>query len=138
MRHGMKFLHGKIVGTALLILIATLSLGQRAQTASQSNQTKPKATPSPTPPAGEEVDPDDVIRVKTSLVTSPVLVIGRSGKFVPSLKQLDFQIFDDGVQQEIAYFAPVETPVTIVLLIDTSRSTSFSLSEIQDAAIAVV
>ena len=36
---------------------------------------------------GQEIDPDDVIRVKTTLVNSPVLVIGRDGKFVPNLRR---------------------------------------------------
>jgi len=121
-----------------LILIAIGFSGLQAQTPPQSNQTKPPAAPSPTPPAAEEIDPDDVIRVKTSLVSSPVLVIGRNGKFVPSLKQDEFQIFEDGVQQEVAYFAPVENPVTVALLLDTSRSALFNLVEIQDAALALV
>ena len=50
----------------------------------------------------QEVDPDDVIRVKTTLVNSPVLVIGRDGKFVPNLRREDFEVFENGVKQEIA------------------------------------
>jgi len=87
---------------------------------------------------GQEVDSDDVIRVKTTLVNSPVLVQGRDGKFVPNLRQQDFQVFENGVKQEIAYFAPVENPFTVALLIDTSRSTVFNLQDIQQAAIAFV
>lgn len=86
----------------------------------------------------QEIDPDDVIRVKTTLVNSPVLVLGRDGKFVPNLRQEDFQIFENGVKQEISYFAPVEHPFTVTLLIDTSRSTVFNLQDIQYAAIAFV
>lgn len=87
---------------------------------------------------GQEVDPDDVIRVKTTLVNSPVLVIGRDGKFVPSLRREDFEIFENGVKQEIAYFAPVENPFTVAILIDTSRSALFDLQDIQAAAEAFV
>lgn len=86
----------------------------------------------------QEVDPDDVIRVKTTLVNSPVLVIGRDGKFVPNLKREDFEVFENGVKQEIAYFAPVENPFTVVIMIDTSRSALFDLQDIQEAAIAFV
>ena len=88
--------------------------------------------------AAQEVDPDDVIRVKTTLVNSPVLVIGRDGKFVPNLRREDFEVFENGVKQEIAYFAPVDNPFTVAILIDTSRSALFDLQEIQDAAIAFV
>lgn len=86
----------------------------------------------------QEVAPEDVIRVKTTLVTSPVLVLGRDGKFVPNLHQNDFQIYENGVRQEIAYFAPVDHPFTVALLIDTSRSTVFNLRDSQHAALAFV
>jgi VWFA-related protein len=87
---------------------------------------------------GQEIGPDDVIRVKTSLVNSPVLVIGRDGKLVPNLRREDFQVFENGVRQEIAYFAPVDNPFTVALVIDTSRSTVFNLQDIQQAALAFV
>ena len=88
--------------------------------------------------SAQEVAPDDVIRVKTTLVNSPVLVIGRDGKFVPTLRREDFEVYENGVKQEIAYFAPVENPFTVALLIDTSRSALFELQDIRDAAIAFV
>jgi hypothetical protein len=82
----------------------------------------------------QEVGPDDVIRVKTTLVNSPVLVIGRDGKFVPNLRREDFEVYENGAKQEIAYFAPVDRPFTVALVIDTSRSTVFNLQDIQHAA----
>jgi len=88
--------------------------------------------------SAQEVEPGDVIRVKTTLVNSPVLVIGRDGKFVPNLRREDFEVFENGVKQEIAYFAPVENPFTVAILIDTSRSALFDLQDIQEAAIAFV
>ena len=87
---------------------------------------------------GQEIGPDDVIRVKTTLVNSPVLVIGRDGKYVPNLRRDDFEVFENGVKQEIAYFAPVDNPFTVALVIDTSRSTVFNLADIQHAALAFV
>src|SRR6185437_4438717 len=86
----------------------------------------------------QEVGPDDVIRVKTTLVNSPVLVIGRDGKYIPNLRREDFEVYENGVKQDIAYFAPVENPFTVALLIDTSRSALFDLQDIQEAAIAFV
>ncbi|MEA2173866.1 MAG: Ca-activated chloride channel [Blastocatellia bacterium] len=80
----------------------------------------------------------DVLRVDTSLVTVPVSVMDRDGKYIPSLGREDFHIFEDGVEQRIAYFATVDQPFTVALLMDTSRSTNFKLEDIQDAAIAFV
>jgi len=100
--------------------------------------------PSPSaPPAqtrggevSEEVDEDEVVRVNASLVTVPVSVLDRDGRFIGGLRQEDFRVLEDGVEQRIAYFAPVEQPFTVALVIDTSGSTRFRLEDIQDAAIA--
>jgi len=85
-----------------------------------------------------EVDENEVVRVNTSLVTIPVSVMDRAGKYVPSIRQAEFRIWEEGVEQEIAYFATVEKPFTVALVIDTSGSTKYRLPEIQDAAIAFV
>jgi Ca-activated chloride channel homolog len=86
----------------------------------------------------EEVDEGDVVRVNTALVTVPVSVMDRAGKYVPNLRQGDFRIFEEGVEQEVAYFASVEKPFTVALVLDTSGSTRFKMEEIQDAALAFV
>ena len=85
-----------------------------------------------------EVDENEVVRVNTSLVTIPVSVMDRAGKYVPSIRQGEFRIWEEGVEQEIAYFATVEKPFTVALVIDTSGSTRNRLTEIQDAAISFV
>jgi Ca-activated chloride channel family protein len=86
----------------------------------------------------EEVGEGDVVRVSTSLVSVPVSVMDRAGKYVPNLQQRDFRIFEDGVEQQVAYFASVEKPFTVALVIDTSGSTRFKMEEIQDAALVFV
>jgi VWFA-related protein len=67
-------------------------------------------------------------------VTTPALIIGRDKQFVRTLRREDFQIFDEGVQQDLAYFAPIDKPFTVALVFDTSRSMLFDLQELQDAA----
>ncbi len=86
----------------------------------------------------EEVDENEVVRVNTTLVTIPVSVLDRDGKYVPSIRQNEFRIWEDGVEQEIAFFATVEKPFTVALVLDTSGSTKFRLDEIQDAAISFI
>jgi Ca-activated chloride channel homolog len=88
--------------------------------------------------SAQEIGPEDAIRVKTALVNSPVLVIGRDEKFVPDLRKEDFEVFENGVKQEIAHFAPIEKPFTVAIVIDTSRSALFDLQDIQEAAVAFV
>src|SRR5262245_17002159 len=84
------------------------------------------------------VDENGTIKMDTALVTIPVSVIDRDGKFVPSLKKLDFRLYEDGVEQDIENFNSVETPFHVVLVLDTSNSTMFKFNEIQDAAFAFI
>src|SRR5205085_480438 len=92
---------------------------------------KSTANPQPTPP----VD-DGVIKVETNLVTMPVSVLDRDGRFISGLQKRDFQIFENGIEQKVDYFQSVEQPFSVILLIDVSPSTAFRIEEIQDAAIA--
>jgi Ca-activated chloride channel family protein len=83
-------------------------------------------------------DSDEEIRVETNLVTMPVSVLDRDGRFVSGLAQRDFEIFENGEKQKIEYFQSVEQPFTVVLMIDVSPSTQFRIDEIQNAAITFV
>jgi len=104
------------------------------------NKTKPQISQTKTPPiaAAESIDDGDVVKVETNLITIPVSVFDRSGLYIPNLRQTDFKIFEDGVEQEIAYFGTSEKPFTVILLIDTSPSTAYKIEEIQSAATAFV
>ncbi|HJU54944.1 MAG TPA: VWA domain-containing protein, partial [Pyrinomonadaceae bacterium] len=122
----------------------------RRQSDRSSNSTSGKTTSGPASnPAEEEgmINQDtyqgetiegDVLKVNTSLVTVPVSVMDRNGKYIPDLGREDFHIFEEGVEQRITYFATVDQPFTVALVIDTSGSTDYSLDDIQKAAITFV
>jgi VWFA-related protein len=84
----------------------------------------------------KELDEGDVVRIDTNLVTVPVSVLDRQGRFISDLRREQFNVFENGVAQKIAYFEPTEKPFTVALLLDTSGSTFFHLWEIKEAAIA--
>jgi Ca-activated chloride channel family protein len=86
----------------------------------------------------EEVEAGDVIKVDTTLVTLPVSVTDRNGRYIPNLRKEDFRLWEDGVEQAVAFFNAVDKPFSVVLMIDTSGSTRFRLEDIQDAAITFV
>lgn len=94
----------------------------------------PQATPTPKS-ANED---DEVVRVETNLVTMPVSVLDREGRFVSGLRQQDFKVFENGVEQKIGLFQTVEQPFTVVLMIDVSPSTQWQIEDIQNAAISFV
>lgn len=78
------------------------------------------------------------IRVNVDMVSLPVVVSDRTGKRILDLQKDDFQVFEDGVLQEIAGFAATDEPLKIALLLDTSGSTKQKLATIQNAAIEFV
>ena len=102
------------------------------------------ASPQPTQEPGQSSagktvnDDDEVLRVETNLVTVPVSVFDRNGRYIPSLRQEDFKVFENAKEQEVAYFGTTEQPFTVVLLLDTSPSTEYKIDEIRDAAISFV
>lgn len=103
-----------------------------------STPTQAENRPSVAPPPSLVIESDEEIRVITNLVTLPVSVLDRDGRFVGGLTQSDFLVYEDGSEQQIEYFTAVEKPFTVVLLIDVSPSTKYKIDEIQDAAIAFV
>jgi Ca-activated chloride channel family protein len=113
----------------------------------KANQRSPKPAESPTPPAPQEtplskdetpIDDKDIIRVATDLVTIPVKISDRKGRFVGGLTKENFQIFEDETAQEIAYFTNEEQPFTVALVLDMSYSSTFKITEIQSAAMAFI
>ncbi len=81
---------------------------------------------------------DDIISIDTNLVTIPVRVLDRGGRFVSGLDKKDFTVFEDKAQQEIAYFSNEQNPFTVALILDMSYSSKFKIDEIQQAALQFV
>lgn len=92
----------------------------------------PAASPSPEPEA--EFEENDTVRVSTNLITVPAEVMDRSGRYIGNLRKEDFRVFENGVEQQLAYFASVEQPFTVALLLDVSGSTRTRLQAIRTAA----
>jgi VWFA-related protein len=94
------------------------------------NETAAAARPNqsaqrPSEAAPLEVDEDEVIKVETDLVTLNASVVERStGRVITGLKQEDFKLEEDGVEQRIEHFETVNAPFDLLLLIDLSGSTA--------------
>jgi VWFA-related protein len=110
---------------------------ERARRVGNSPVPAPSVQPD-APQQSQEVGEGEVIRVDTTLVTIPVSITDRNGRYIPDLQKEDFHIYEDEVEQKIAYFAAVETPFTVVLMLDTSASTWSKLGQIRDAAMTFV
>lgn len=72
---------------------------------------------------GVTAQDDDPIRVDSSIVRLNVGVVDKRGRPITDLGQGSFEIYEDGVKQQISRFEPVEMPFSVVLMLDMSGST---------------
>ena len=75
-------------------------------------------------------DPQSKIQVTSTLVLLPVSVTDANGAFVPGLKLENFRVFEDGRPQSPTVFDEHDTPVTVGLVVDHSRSMGTKLAEV--------
>jgi VWFA-related protein len=112
---------------------------QRPRTVgTNQNSNQQPANQQPKNSSAEEVDEGDVVRVETQLVTVPAVVTDRTGHPIPTLRQENFVVFENGQAQRLTNFATTEAPFEIALLLDTSGSTREELGLIRDAANAFI
>jgi Ca-activated chloride channel homolog len=70
------------------------------------------------------------ISVTSELVLLPVSVTDASGAFVTGLGKQNFLVYEDGNPQTVAFFSEEDTPVTVGLIVDHSRSMGPKLPEV--------
>ncbi|MFN2501293.1 MAG: VWA domain-containing protein [Pyrinomonadaceae bacterium] len=141
--------------SSILILAAAVCNSARAQSnptdtptdAKKNQRVVSSPTPTPTPARvvgvgkpGVDTSADDgeIIKVTTQLVSVPVRVMDKDGRFIGGLAQGNFKVFEDGTQQEITLFSNEHQPFTVALVLDMSYSTTFKIAEIQSAAVAFI
>ena len=84
---------------------------------------------------GASQDPIETVRIDSDLVDLKVSVFGfAANAAVPLLEQKDFVVLEDGVPQEISFFAAADAPFDLVLLLDLSGSNSKNLKMIRNSA----
>jgi Ca-activated chloride channel homolog len=140
----------KISLTLLFALIAVLVPpavpAQSNQDGSKpaNSQTDPNRPALKSPGRGSEANskektPEDMtVKLNTALVSVPVIVTDRDGKFIPNLTEKSFTLYEENVRQSIDNFSSIEVPFNVALILDTSGSTRFKLEDIQEAALSFI
>lgn len=72
---------------------------------------------------GAAAQDDDPIRVDSSIVRLNVGVVDKRGHPITDLGQRSFEIYEDGVKQQISRFEPSAAPFSVVIMLDMSGST---------------
>ena len=105
----------------LLLLIALVVPGvPQTQDPAATSQRPRKVFP-------KEQEPEDVLRIDTDLVSVDVTAIDNEGRPVKNLRQEDFKVYSDGVEQSIAFFNIEKRegearPLAVVFALDVSGS----------------
>src|SRR6476620_10224667 len=94
-------------------------------------QQPPPAAPSSEPARGGQPS----FRSAVDVVSMSVTVTDNANRYMTDLTQNDFEVFEDGVKQDITLFNRTNLPIALSLLIDTSSSMEDRMTTAQDAAI---
>jgi Ca-activated chloride channel homolog len=106
-----------------LILLTLLAAAMASGSFSAQND--------PAPQEGSEFS----LKVNVDLVVLNVNVVDESGRSVTDLRQEDFSLYENDVQQTITEFLPTEAPFNLALVLDTSSSVRTNLPLIKKAGI---
>jgi Ca-activated chloride channel family protein len=98
----------------------------------------PDAPPEMANPLGVEINENESVKIDTDLVNLNVRVIDRNNRPIGDVRQNEFQVFENGVPQQIAYFSREEVPISYGLAIDTSGSLRPQLAQVLEAGKAII
>jgi Ca-activated chloride channel homolog len=116
------------VAAASCILVAAVAFAQNPF---------PTAPPPP-PPPGQSSGPNAPISVSVNLVVLHTTVLDDRGRFAEGLKEENFRVFEDKVQQKLSVFKREDIPVSMGLVIDNSGSMREKRPRVNEAAITLV
>ena len=122
-----------------LLVVATAASNSMLAQQTGNDGSLPGAlpSPSPTPRNREEIpqDSDEVVKVETNLTNLFFTAADKNRRFISSLKAEDIRVLEDGQPQEIFTFQQnIDLPLSIAILIDTSRSEERTLPDEKIAA----
>lgn len=84
--------------------------------------------------AGLPQEPAAPFRSGAELVALSVAVLDAEQRFVQGLSAGDFVVYEDGVQQDVSFFAASLVPLDLILLLDTSASMGDKMETLRSAA----
>ena len=102
----------------------------------------PVSAPPPPPPGTQSPAPQSQgkggIKVDVNLVVLHTTVLDDRGRFADGLKQEEFRVFEDKVEQKLAVFKREDIPVSFGLVIDNSGSMRDKRERVNAAALIFV
>lgn len=123
------------------IILALSGISLFAQPSSTANTTQSAAEPAKVTATGttEQKDSQDHgLRFKTDVVTLSVTVTDPYNRLVTGLDRQHFEVFEDKVKQNIAFFRDEDVPVSVGIVFDVSGSMKGKLDRAREALRAFI
>ncbi|MEP6635609.1 MAG: VWA domain-containing protein [Acidobacteriota bacterium] len=124
-----------------LLTLPVISLMTKAQQGSKTQRPRTVAVPPTANPQGTvqtkpNEEPDaDVIRVDTDLVNTVFTAVDQDHHFITTLRANDLRVLENSSPQDISLFErETNRPLTLVVLVDTSKSQERTLPDEKRAA----
>jgi Ca-activated chloride channel family protein len=140
---GSRWFHAALA----LLLVSAFGMQLRARPAAaqekqeegapRRRQTKPELG-SKSPQESQQRQKGFTIGVNVDLVVMHTSVYDKNGRFVGGLKQDNFKLYEDGVEQKISSFSQEDVPVSMGILLDLSGSMRNKIDQVNKAALAFI
>ncbi len=136
----MRFAGSVVRRSMIAVFVAALCSGALLQVEAQSGRKPPekarKERPDGEKPKPGEAPPQEgppqkpltkeelaeAVTLSTAVVNVETVVYEKkSGAILQNMKQANFEIYEDGVKQEITNFAPTQGPMTVVVILEYSK-----------------
>lgn len=89
--------------------------------------------------AGAAVLAQDPQRFRAGVeLVSLTVTVTEGTRYITDLEEKDFEVYEDGVRQELTFFTRLQQPIALAVLLDTSNSMEPSLKIAQEAAVGFV
>ncbi|HEX6185828.1 MAG TPA: VWA domain-containing protein [Pyrinomonadaceae bacterium] len=89
-------------------------------------------------PTIEEIEEGGVLTIDTSLVNLHVRVVDRNNRPINDVRNEEFRVFENGVQQKVEFVTREEVPISYGLVVDNSGSLRSQIGQVVEAAKTIV
>jgi len=130
------FLLVLLVYAGSMFLMSTQAISSQEKSGVEVSSTqRPAPSPKPTPKDEDILPTDDILRTETNLTNIFFSAEDKYKRYISTLKQEDIRVLEDGQPQQIFTFQQnTDLPLSLAILIDTSRSEERTLPDEKAAA----
>jgi Ca-activated chloride channel homolog len=125
-------------GRAIIAALCLLTVFAAGSARAQNPLAPLSQTPPPPPPPQQPTPSGSRLKASVDLVVLHVTVTNSAGQFVSDLKEGNFRVSEDKIEQKVSFFSRDDIPVTMGLVIDNSGSMREKRQEVNTAAMTFV